>query len=286
MANLEAIINKKNEADEQWKAQKQAERDNASAMQDAAVVEVTQNPEMYAKFLDMQGDNPTYSPGIVVMVMAQNPDFTKFATAERWRSLGRNVMPSEAGRGATIFARHTFGRGYTLAPVYDISQTTGRNISTPALTDGTDQMEKALTTLLNFSVAPVVASSDLESPALYNEKDMTLYINPNYSDSEAFAAIAAEIAHCRIHSKGVNAAYNRAESDLDAKSAAYILCKRFGLKAKMPDTKNLAALYDGWEPVERRGALDQIHNMSQQIGNAIAHRIEPPQRSRAASRAI
>lgn len=147
-------------------------------------------------------------------------------------------------------------------------------------------MEKALTTLLNFSVVPVVASSDLESPALYNEKDMTLHINPAYSDSEAFAAIAAEIAHCRIHAKGVNSACNRAESDLDAKSAAYILCKRFGVKAEMPDINNLAELYGGWDPMDRRGALDQIHNMSQKIGNAIAHRIEPPQRSRAASRAI
>lgn len=286
MANLEAIINKKNEADEQWKAQKQAERDNASAMQDAAVVEVTQNPDMYAKFLDMQGDNPTYSPGNVVMVMVQNPDFTRFGTAERWRSLGRNITPAEAGRGVTIFARRTFGRGYTLTPVYDITQTTGRSIAAPTLTDGTDQMDKALTTLLNYAVVPVVSSTELDSPALYNEKEMALYVNPTYSDSEAFAAIATEIAHCRIHAKGVNAAYNRAESDLDAKSVSYILCKRFGIKAEMPDMQNLAALYDGWEPMERRGALDQIHNMSQKIGNSIAHRIEPPQRSRAASRAI
>lgn len=281
MANLEAIINKKNEADEQWKAQKQAERDNASAMQDAAVVEVTQNPEMYGKFLDMQGDNPTYSPGNVVMVMVQNPEFTKFGTAERWRSLNRNIIPSEAGRGATIFARRTFGRGYTLAPVYDIKQTTGRGFTMPTLTDGTEQMDKALTTLLNYAVVPVVSSPDLESPALYNEKDMTLYINPNYSDSEAFSAIAGEIAHCRIHAKGVNTAYDRAESDLDAKSIAYILCRRFGIKTEMPDMNNLAELYDGWEPVDRRGALDQIHNMSQQIGNSIERRIAPPQRNRA-----
>lgn len=285
MADLSAIITRKNEADEQWKAQKQAERENATAIQDAAVVEVTQNPEMYAKFLDMQGDNPTYSPGNIVMVMAQNPAATRFGTAERWKSLGRSIIPSEAGRGAAIFARNTFGRGYTLAPVYDITQTTGKNLVTPTLADGTEQMEKALSTLLNYAVVPVEAASGLSAPALYNGSEMKLQIDPGFTDSESFAAIAAEIAHCRMHGKGLNPGYTRAECELDAKSVAYILCRRFGIKAEIPDRKNLAALYDGWTPQARRGALDQIQNMSKQIGNSIARRIEPPQRNRAASRA-
>lgn len=285
MADLSAIITRKNEADEQWKAQKQAERDNAAAMQDAAVVEVTQNPEMYAKFLDRQGDNPTYSPGNVVMVMVQKPEFTSFGTAERWKSLGRSILPSEAKNSAIIFARRTFGRGYNLAPVFDISQTTGKNIVTPTLTDGTEQMEKALSTLLNYAVVPVEATSELSVPALYNEREMKLQINPSFSDSQSFAAIAAEIAHCRMHGKGINPGYTRAECDLDAKSVAYILCRRFGIQTDMPDMNNLAALYDGWDATERRGALDQIQNMSKQIGNSIAHKIEPPQRNRVASRA-
>ncbi|MGN1306306.1 MAG: hypothetical protein ACI4V3_01400, partial [Faecousia sp.] len=283
-ADLSAIINKKNEADKQWKAQKQAERENASAMQDAAVVEVTQNPEMYARFLDMQGDNPTYSPGNVVMVMAQNLGFTKFGTAERWRSLGRNVIPSEAGRGANIFARQTFGRGYTLTPVYDITQTTGKNFVTPTLADGTEQMDMALTTLLNFSVVPVEVNGDLSVPARYNEREMMLSVNPNHSDRESFAAIAGEIAHSRFHAKGMNAGYTRVESELDAQSVAYLLCRRFGIAVEKPDMQNLAALYDGWTSQERRGALDQIANMGKQIGNAIAHRIDPPQKSRNVSR--
>lgn len=284
MADLSSIITRKNIADEQWKAQKQAERENASAMQDAAVIEVTQNPEQYARFLDMQGDNPTYSPGNIVMVMAQNPEVTRFGTAERWGSLGRSVIPSEAGRGAMIFARQTYGHGYALTSVYDITQTTGKNLVTSLLTDGSEQMDKALSTLLNYSVVPVVASSDLPVPARYNEKDMVLAVNPDYSDSEAFAAIAAEIAHARFHGKGMNQGYTHEESELDAQSVSYILCRRFGIQREKPDMKNLAALYNGWEPQERRSALDQIQNMSKKIGNSIAHKIEPPQRARSSSR--
>ena len=47
MANLEALISRKTEADTQWKAQRQAERESIVAMQDAGVTEITSNPEAY-----------------------------------------------------------------------------------------------------------------------------------------------------------------------------------------------------------------------------------------------
>ena len=37
----------------------QADRENTIAMQDAGVEEITSSPELYVKYLDMQGDNPT-----------------------------------------------------------------------------------------------------------------------------------------------------------------------------------------------------------------------------------
>lgn len=281
MANLSAIIEQKNAADEAWKQQKQAERENASAMQDAAVIEVTQNPEQYAKFLDMQGDNPTYSPGNIVMVMAQNPGATKFGTAERWRSLGRTVINEEKDNGAQIFARQTFSRGYTLTPVYDISQTSGKPLKeTAPLEEDTERMEKALTTLLNYSVVPIEERQDIPSPALYSDKDMKLYINPNFSDCESFAGIATEVAHTRFHGKGAAQGYTHEDYDLDAQSVSYILCRRFGVQRERPDTTNLTALYDGFDPQQRRSALNSIQNMAKQIGGSVARNIEPQQKSR------
>ena len=58
MANLEAIIAEKSQQDNQWRAEKQADRENTIAMQDAGVEEITSSPELYVKYLDMQGDNP------------------------------------------------------------------------------------------------------------------------------------------------------------------------------------------------------------------------------------
>ena len=57
------MIAKKNASDEQWKTQRQAERDNATDMQDMGVARIVSLPEAYANVhLEVQGDNPYYSP--------------------------------------------------------------------------------------------------------------------------------------------------------------------------------------------------------------------------------
>ena len=80
MANLEEIIAEKTQQDTQWREQRQADRENIVAMQDAGIVEITSNPEMYVKYLDMQGDNPAYSVGNIALVMFQDPEATVFGT--------------------------------------------------------------------------------------------------------------------------------------------------------------------------------------------------------------
>ena len=45
------MIARKNASDEQWKIQRQAERDNATDMQDMGVARIGSLPEAYAKYL-------------------------------------------------------------------------------------------------------------------------------------------------------------------------------------------------------------------------------------------
>lgn len=73
MANLEQIVSRKTENDTKWKEQQQAERDNTTAMQDAGVMEITTSPDAYARYLEMQGDNPAYSAGNIALVMFSDP---------------------------------------------------------------------------------------------------------------------------------------------------------------------------------------------------------------------
>ena len=69
MADLKQIVSRKAENDTKWREQQQAERENTVAMQDAGITEITTTPEAYARYLEMQGDNPTYSAGNIALVM-------------------------------------------------------------------------------------------------------------------------------------------------------------------------------------------------------------------------
>ena len=179
-----------------------------------------------------------------------------------------------------IFARSPTGKGYILADAYDVTQTAGRPIKQIALEDGSKAMEEATKRLLNFSAAPLAINKEMEMPAYYDEERMELNINPNYPDHEAFAAIAAEVAHSRFHAKGGNVNYAHELYNLDAQSVSYILCKHFGIERELPDLSRLQELYEGWEPEERKSGLNCIQEMSKQISGSIERGLESPQRSR------
>lgn len=284
MANLADIVTKKNQKDQEWKVQRQADRDNAVAMQDAGIVQIVTDPEMYRRYLQMQGDNPMYSVGNLALSLFQKPEFTQIGTRERWKATGRFVPDSETDKGVQIFVRSTFGRGYVLSEAYDIAQTTGREMAPVKIENDTKESAAALNTLLNYSAVPVTVEENLDCAAYYDPERMELAINPSYPDDEAFAAIAAEVAHSRFHNKGYNQQYDRAESHLDAESVSCILCTRFGIKREMPDTSRLAELYGGWTPQEARQALDAVQDMCKKIGGSIQRDITPQQHSRSSTR--
>ena len=277
MANLEQIINTKTERDRKWRETREQERANAYGMQDAGVVEVTQNPELYGRYLNMQGDNPLYSPGNVILVMFTKPETTVFGTRERWKTLHRYVPDIETGKGVQIFAPP--GSRNALTEAYDISQTEGRPYERVQLANDSPEMESALNTLLNHAVVPVVINHDLERPAFYDDSQMELLVNPACPDHEAFAAIAAEVIHSRFHGKGYNREYSREGYELHAQSMAYLLCRRFGVETDLPDLANVAAYYEGMNPQDRKKVLDGLQDMSKQIGGAIEYNLKPQQRA-------
>lgn len=255
-------------------------------MQDAGIVQITTEPEQYLRYLNCQADNPSYSAGNVALVMMQDASATIFGTRERWKSLSRSVLASEERNGAKIFTRSTFGKGYVLTDVFDLRQTSGRDLKHTMLQPDSKEMSAALSALLNYSVVPIVMETTLPMPALYDPDQIKLAINPGYADPEVFASLAVEIAHARFHGKGYNTNYSRGDYELDAQSVGYMLCRRFGIPAEAPDTSILSALYEGYEPQDRRQALGQIQSMAQKIGGSIERAITPQTRMRANSNRV
>ncbi len=279
MADLGKLISDKTAADTQWREQRQAEREAASSLRDESVAEIAADPEVFARYLDMQGDNPTYSAGNIAMVMKQDPEATIVFTRDRWKALGRFVLETEQDKGSKIFVRPSTGRGYTLADAFDVTQTQGRDIGTPHLEDNTPEMETALAALLNYSPVQVTAQEELGAPAYYDPRSMVLAVDPGCPDSEAFGAIAAEIVQARFHDRGFNRAYSREGCELSAQSVAYILCRRFGISRELPDLSKLPELFRGRQDQGRLEVLNTIRDMGKQMVGGIEKSLAPPQRA-------
>ena len=285
MANLEAIITSKNASDTQWKTQQQADRDSVTEMQDQGIDMIVSDPDQYIRYLTMQGDNPTYSAGNVAIVLAGMKDATIFGTRDRWQTLGRTVMMDEQDQGVKIFARDARTKAYALADAYDISQTQGRDLKQKVLREDTPDMATALKTLLNYSKAEPVVDKEMDAAAFFDEEKRELAVNPDFSDQEAFASIAAEVALTRFHDKGYNREYSWARYELDAQSVSYILCRRYGIEPVQPNMERLRERFVGMSTDECRTVLDNIQNMGKRIGRSVDMNIEAERRkSRTAER--
>ena len=98
MADLGKLINDKTAADTQWREQRQAEREAAANLRDESVIEITSDPEMYARYLDMQGDNPGYSAG----ASSQSPFCSVSACGE---NCAHSLAPPSPTRPASLGSR-------------------------------------------------------------------------------------------------------------------------------------------------------------------------------------
>ncbi|WP_291258457.1 hypothetical protein [Flavonifractor sp.] len=278
MANLEEIIAAKAASDSLWKNQHQADRQAVTEMQDCGIELIVTDPAQYIRYLTMQGDNPAYSAGNVAIVLAGMEKATVFGTRDRWQSLGRTVLPEEQDHGVKIFARDARTKAYSLTDAYDVSQTQGKDLKHRALREDSAEMSSALQTLLNYSKAEPAVDRGLDAPAFFDEDKRELAINPNYTDPEAFASIAAEVALTRYHDKGYNRDYSWARYELDAQSVSYILCRRYGVEPKQPNLERLGERFAGMDMDECKSVLDKIQDMSKQIGRSIDLNIEAERR--------
>ena len=282
--SISDIIKNKTTRDQARTEQRQMERENLSAMRDGSLSLITSRPEHYRQYLDLQADNIHCSVGNVVLTMAQLQGATKIGTTSYWHGLGRYVRDDAISAGATVFVppRNKQYRGYFMGSYYDISQTTGKPLPEPAPLEGKGpRMEAALAALMDQSPVTVAESKEIEAPAFYDPERLTIFINPDYSHVAVFAALAAEIPLARAHDRGYNGNFKREFYALDAQSAGYMVCRRFGVECPMPEmTEHVNGSYNGLPPSVFVEMLDKVRDTARTMGNNIEQTINPRQQER------
>ena len=287
MASLSEILNSKAEMKQQRTESRRAEREQLSQMRDGALMAITTNPDLYARFLVLQADNIGLSTGNIALSLSQMEDPTKIGTTDFWHKQGRYVMDEEMSKGATVFVppRNTNFRGYLMGSYYDVSQTTGRPLKeTEPLAEGSDRMNAAFAALLDTAPVGFIENTGLDVPVRYNERECILEINTEYSTGQVFAALATEISFARLHDRGMNRDYDRGAFQLNAESVGFMVCRRFGVDCPLPDAAGVQQFYNYYTPDERSKSLDLMRQTARNMGDTVERGIQPRQQEHTASR--
>ena len=169
MAHIADLIANRNQELEDFKQKKQEERTEAYERRDAAVMEVTSDPEKYRAFLDLHAQT-MYNAANTATVWKQRPGATQLLPRKKWAELGRKIREDETP--VQVFMRDTRSGYIKLDYVYDKAQTVGDPVPVRGiLRDGTPDMEKALGALLQSSPVEVVATADIFGEAEYQPEE-------------------------------------------------------------------------------------------------------------------
>ena len=287
MSNIGSLVAEQTRQTEEFKARKSAEREELSKMTDAGITGITQEPEAYLHYLDVQADNPGFSTSNVLLAMQQYPDVTVFNSVKGWNAIGRSVISGETGIKVRVSDPYVKDgrthRGYKVGRVFDISQTTGnRTASKTTLAENPPQMQLALHALLYKSPVKVNPVRDNSLDAYYDPQRQIIDVSELMSDSKTFAALAREIFRAKVHDHGRFTGYTREETELDAASASYMLCRSFGVPCEKPDVTKLGVLYEGMEPQDARDILGTVQKVFREMQTAVQNEITPQQEQRRA----
>lgn len=286
--DLKAVLQEDQQSKRDYKAMKQAERQELIDMQDRDVQIITSDPETYRAYLDIQAANPGLSPGNLAMVLGQKPYATQVASLDKWNRLGRSVSTGQRGIRILVPKRYKDSRGLTRTGfepdrVFDVSQTTGNRLPPKLqLQEGTPELETALRALIRQCPAAIEPLEYFEDRSVYDPDSRTILLKEGLTDSQTFYYLAKETAHAQFHKNCGDSDYNREDYTTDAESVGYMLCRRFGIDAPQPEAGDLDMLYGEVKSQDRREALEYLQKLTERLGNAVAREVSPPQKERPA----
>jgi hypothetical protein len=217
----------------------------------------------------------TYSPNNVLMILDQKPEATQVAGYKAWAARGRQVNKGE--HGVRIFAPMTANdqetgektiRGFRLAHVFDVSQTTGEPLPAqpkPALLPGgaPEGMVEYLTSEVErrgFIVEYVENDIDSWNGQTVWRAKLVRVATTSRDDAAQAKTLAHELGHVMLH--GPDSEVSSDIAEVEAESVAFVLAARFGLNTSDYSLDYIA----GWaaaDPKAIEGTASRVVKASQ-----------------------
>ncbi|WP_434066898.1 DUF6782 family putative metallopeptidase [Streptococcus sp. VTCC 12886] len=215
--------------------------------------------DLYKTYLEAMGKFWNYSASNVMLMFMQNPNITHVASFKKWQNdFERTVQKGQ--KALWIFAPYEYklkdkngefkrdengeiekGRGFRLVPVFDVSQTQGKELPRPIyeLTDDGknfdyENLYRALKSVSEDNKVPVSFQEIPTGAKGYYSLDQNkIVIQRNMSKAQTVKTIIHEMAHSELHNHEILAKRDKpllkSNAELQAESVAFVVSSHYGL---------------------------------------------------------
>ncbi len=294
-----------------YQTQKRAEIEDIFRRIDAGVQQVFTS-EKYRDYLKFMSRFTDYSARNTLLIAMQKPDATLVAAYGKWKQLGRQV--SKGAIGIEILAPVAYKTGtveeierpvvdefgnrqynpdgtekteiiqnpvmdiaFKKAYVFDVSQTTGKEIPVP-VSDLCGELDSdkmaAILKALQRVTGIEIQFADIPGGAkgYYSPADDKIVVQSGMSDAQTLKTAFHECAHKLLHDpdlKSITTKSARNEKEVQAESTAFIVAERMGLDTSEYSFPYIASWSEGKQLDQLTRVLDEIQQAAKRMSAAI-----------------
>ena len=215
--------------------------------------------DLYKNYLEAMGKFWNYSASNVMLMYLQNPKISHVASFKKWQNdFERTVQKGQ--KALWIFAPYEYKLkdkngdfkrdengeiekriGFRLVPVFDVSQTKGKELPKPIydLTDDGktfdyENLYRALKSVSEDNNVPInFQEISTGARGFYNLDQDEIVIHRGMSKSQTLKTIIHEIAHSELHNKEAlkqrETPLLKSTAELQAESVAFVVSSHYGL---------------------------------------------------------
>lgn len=266
------------------------------------------NSERYKEYLQVMSKFHNYSFNNTMLIAMQKPDASLVAGYNAWKNkFGRNVMKGEKGIRILAPAPYTIHQSiekkdpqtgkteigadgnpvmetrevqipsFKVVSVFDVSQTEGRELPDPVvseLTGDVEEYEKFYAALEKTSPVPMdFEKIEGSAHGYYSQTEKHIVINEGMSELQTLKTAIHEIAHAKLHDIDLNILHSQDSQDrpdrrtreVQAESIAYTVCQHYGLDTSEYSFGYIADWSSGRELPELKASLETIRNTASEL---------------------
>lgn len=250
------VASQKEPAEERTVAQMVAELDTkALSIHLKEGVKNYLNSDQYKNFLTAMSKLHHYSPRNLQLLLAQNPDVSVVASFKKWKEdYGRTVnkgekslrvwAPIQVVRKDKISGEPMLDDNgkvikdtvFKLVPVFDISQTSGKEFPTPVNVlegkheDYANLYRAAKQVASDNGVTISISDTPGTSRGYYSPMENKIVLQKGMSEQQTLKTLFHEMAHSDLHNLDAKATqdFTRSTKELQAESVAYVVASHYG----------------------------------------------------------